>query len=405
MTRYRKYAARMAKRKLAGLKEAAPDLLQLVSDERMLRAAWDHLAKHGSHTPGPDGDTYGDLSDREMFDCLRGYRDAIRAGQYELSDERVQTIPKAPGKGFRNLTIMSIFDRVVHRAVVEGLQPLFEGIFDPCSYGYRPKRGPRRALAAAAAKYRSSDRRVWVSADIRDAFPSVPIPRLLTVLGKYLPDKPLNAFLEAAIRPGKLPGLRQGSPLSPLLLNLYLHHALDRPWRTRHAGVPLFRFADDILALCRSPQEGAEVHATLVELLRPAGLALKENAAAAVHDLSNHASLDWMGFGIALDGDALRYSVTERAWESLREHLADAQAKPNSPITALASIRGWVVGNGPCLKTTDLSDAYERIKALAGDAGFDEIFPERHVWKMWEAGHLTWRKALKKAIEADVTKE
>ena len=55
------------------------------------------------------------------------------------------------------------------------------------------------------------------------------VDRLLAVLRKYFDDDERMAFLETVIQPDKTPGLRQGSPLSPLLLNLYLHHTLDRP--------------------------------------------------------------------------------------------------------------------------------------------------------------------------------
>jgi acyl carrier protein phosphodiesterase len=79
-------------------------------------------------------------------------------------------------------------------------------------------------------------------------------------------------FIGTVLRNASTPGLRQGGSLSPLLLDTYLDHFLDRRWRKRHPKIPLPRVADDLLVLSRTAKEAKKAHATLEALLRPAGM-------------------------------------------------------------------------------------------------------------------------------------
>ena len=293
--------------------------------------------------------------------------------------------------------MQSVEARVVQRAAVEVLQPLLDPLFDPRSFGYRPGKGPLRALAAAEALYAARGLGAWVSADIRGAFPGVPVGRLPAVVRKYLPDGGLAAFVETLARPDRVPGLRRGGPLSPLRLNLYLHHTLDRPWRKKNSGVPLLRFADDILLLCGTPGQAGDAHGELVALLRPAGFELKGDA---VKLVSAGESADWMGFRIRRDRAARggpRYAVTPDAWGGLAEMFAAAHGKPHSPLAAAATLAGWVGGRGPCYPHTNPDRAYRRVRALAGAQGFDEIPCRSEVQGLWQRACARWRKLSRKA--------
>ncbi len=395
MEKYRELAAQAAAEKLVGLRAIASDLLDYISDEKTLFTALKHMEAEGSHAPGPDGLRYVEIALVGDWAWCRMIRDEIREGDYTPLGERLHKIPKGPGRGFRELVVQSVQERVIHRAVVEVVQPLLDPLFDPRSFGYRPRKGPLRALAAAERLYRDHGLGVWVSADIKNAFPSVPVGRLLGVLRKYLPDDELIDFLEVVTRPDTTPGLRQGSPLSPLLLNLYLHHVLDRVWRRLYPDTPLLRFADDILLLCRSPKQARVAYTNLAALLRPTGFSLKESQQDAVRRVKGGQEVNWMGFEIGVAPDGLRYAVTDDAWGSLGEQFVAAHTKPNSPVAALHSLTGWVADKGPCYPHTNLDRAYGRMKRLATAQGWEEIPEKREVAEVWQLAYARWCKLQK----------
>lgn len=401
---YRAIAKQAAANKLAGLREIAPSLLDLASDEKTLHAAFTRMKATGSHAPGPDGLRYEDIESIDIWKYFRGLRDEIRAGGYAPSDEHVHKISKGPGRGFRELTIQSVEDRVVQRAVVEIVQPLLDPLFDPWSFGFRPKKGPLRALATAERLHADRGLGVWVSADIRNAFPSVPLDRLAAVLRKYTPDDDWLAFLDAVVRSDQTPGLRQGGPLSPLLLNLYLHHTLDRVWRRKHPNTPLLRFADDILLLCRTAKRARTAYRELADLLQPAGFVLKEDEGEAIKSLTAGQQLAWMGYGIALAPAGLRITVTERAWEKLDEALTAARDKPLPPLRAIETVAAWVNDKAPCYPHANVSVAYDRVKTTAAANGFSEIPTRSEFAEMWQLAHARWcrlRKAVATTMSTD----
>jgi hypothetical protein len=234
--------------------------------------------------------------------------------------------------------------------------------------------------------------KVWVSADIKNAFPNVPVGRLLAVLRKYLPNDDLIEFLAKVVEPDKTPGLRQGSPLSPLLLNLYLHHVLDRPWRQAHPHIPLIRFADDILLVCRTRKEANAAYRALADLLQPAGFKLKEDQSSAVHHFAKGDRVRWMGYEIATTNTGLTYSVTEQAWDKLAESFETAHSKPHSPIRAMQSLAAWISSKGPCYPQVELTACYERMQSLAAEYGFTEILLPVEVGELWQIAYARWCK-------------
>lgn len=392
LARYRKQAKTAVTLGREGVDKLAPSLLYFISDERTLRAAWAYLQEHAGQAPGPDGETYDDCNESEKWQCCRAIRDTIRAGEYEPGPERIHKIPKGPGRGFRPLILQSIFDCIVQRAAVEILQPLLDPHFDDYSFGYRPK--PRRstlhALALAERYFAEQQHRSWVVVDVRDAFQHVPLPRLLDVVRKHFPIEDIVAFIGRVLSKAKTPGLRQGGPLSPLLLNLFLDHFLDRKWRKLHPDIPLIRWADDILLLCRTDKQANQAYGDLTRLLREAGMSLKEDCAAAVCRLTPERPVQWMGFRIGQGQDGLRVTVTGDAWDSLGENLALAHQEPNSPLRAFRSICGWISQKGPCYPFVTHDKAYARLADLARAQAFDEIPDRSDARQLWQKAYARW---------------
>ncbi len=211
-------------------------LLQRIGDARNLHIAWDFLRQHGGQAPGPNGHRYHQFEVPELWNVVRCIGAAVRESTYRPGPARRVKILKGSGRGYRTLTLHNIEDRAVQRGIVQIIQPLIDPRFDERSSGFRPGRGRQLALAQALAFTVQQNRRVWLVEDLRDAFDHVPHQRLLDVLRRTLPEDVLQLIAHVIHNGGKH-GLPQGSPLSPLLLNIYLDHFLDTPWRKLHPNL------------------------------------------------------------------------------------------------------------------------------------------------------------------------
>ena len=119
-----------------------------------------------------------------------------------------------------------------------------------------------------------------------------------------------------------------------MLLNVYLHHHLDRRWRRKHADVPLLRWADDLLVLCRTQEEAQQVYQDLKSLLLPAGMRLKSDPERAIHDLAGGDRAEWLGFRLSKGAGGLKVTLTDKAWKSLSDNLGQAHEKNDAPLQA-----------------------------------------------------------------------
>jgi hypothetical protein len=166
-----------------------------------------------------------------------------------------------------------------------------------------------------------------------------------------------------------------------------------------HSAIPLLRFADDILLPCRTAKEARTAYAALAGLVRAAGFELKEAAGEAVRPVARGEEVRWMGYGVRGTAGGLAYAVTDGAWESLRESLAQAHGRPNSPVAALRSIAGWVADKGPCYVQTHLDRACERVERLAGEQGFEEVPGRDELKGLWQRAAARWGRLRKQVRE------
>lgn len=381
------------KQKASGDQREYLDQLHLLAtDERMLRCAWEHLRRLGGGAPGPDGFRFQDFRGAALWDLLRPLRDELRTRGYRPGKERTINIPKGPGRGMRTLVIQNLRDRVVQRALKDVAEPLLDPTFDEHSFGFRPKLSHRHALARAARIAQAEQRWVWVLVDIKDAFSSVPVPRLIQVLQKALPAADFIDLIKTALGGTRQRGLRQGGPLSPILLNVYLDHFLDKQWRLLHPDIPMLRYADDIAILCQNEQEARKALENLRKLLTPAGFKLKQKAADAIHDLRTSTSARWLGFGLQLSGAVLTLNVTDQLWAQLEERLLHAHEEAHSPLVANKALRGWINSLGPCFGTVDFDTFYSELHGRASALAFDEIPTAQEVHDFWQRAYARWRK-------------
>lgn len=366
-------------------------LLPRVADPRNLFLAFQKLSSEGGQAPGPDGLRYADLSKSEVFAWARAAGKAILAGTYRPGPERCLQIPKASGKGTRTIRLTSILDRAVGRALTQILQPVLDPLFLPTTVGYRPGMNSHDALALAELHARRG-LRAWVCEDVKDAFNQIPQRRLLDVLRRHLPDDELMRLLEAVIVTPSRRGVPQGGCLSPLLLNLYLHHHLDEPWARRHQDTVLIRVADDLLVLCPDVGVALGKHEELKRLLTPAGMPLKGTRDTTVHDLGQGQQAHWLGYSIRAGEDDLVCSITEKAWSRLSLNLEEASKDSLLPVRVWDITRGWVNYLGPCYRHEDARPTHARIRSLIRALGLEETPSLEELRTWWSAAHARWGK-------------
>ena len=180
-------------------------------------------------------------------------------------------IPKPGSEKGRPLGISSFEDKIVELATKRVVEPLFESLFEACSYGYRPERSPHQCLGALGRTIQQERVNHLVEADIRGFFDAVHHEWLLKFLRQRIGDERVLRLIGRMLKAGIMEdglvqvaevGTPQGSILSALLSNVYLHYVLDiwfqrRVRRQCRGEAYLFRFADDFVA-CFQYQSDAE---------------------------------------------------------------------------------------------------------------------------------------------------
>lgn len=230
---------------------ADPEVFAEICKREALAQAWGKVWQNGG-AAGGDRITVRDFAARAHLN-LGLLSNALAEGSYRPGPVRSVQIPKRRGERpgeTRLLRIPCVVDRVAQTAAAMALSPLFEEEFEDSSFGFRPGRSIYQAVAQIQSLQRSGFTHV-IEADIEDYFDSVPHDGLLSRLSESLSDGPLteliSLWLSDAAPQGR--GLAQGSPLSPLLANLYLDRLDEALSRNR---VRIIRFADDFVILTES---------------------------------------------------------------------------------------------------------------------------------------------------------
>lgn len=235
---------------------------------------------------GVDGVTkeqYG----QQLEGNLQALHERLRSKQYRHQPILRVHIPKAPGKT-RPIGISCTEDKILQGALREVLEAVYEVDFLECSYGFRPGRGAHDALRAWNQMARDEEIEVVLEADIQAFFDSIDRVQLLEMLQIRIADPSLLRLIRKCLHVGVLDGeefskpdegTAQGSIISPMLGNVYLHYVLDqwferdiKPRLKGHAR--LIRYADDFVMGFQRAADAERVLAVLHHRMAKYGLTL-----------------------------------------------------------------------------------------------------------------------------------
>jgi RNA-directed DNA polymerase len=255
-------------------------------DVSVLERAFGRLKRNAA--PGVDGETAASY-EVDLAQNLQRLHAQIHSGRYRPQPVRRVYIPKPDG-GQRPLGVTALEDKIVQGAVAEVLSAIYEVDFLGFSYGFRPGRSPHQALEALHTAFMTQYVNWVLDADVRSFFSSVDHEWLLRMVAHRIADRRILRLIRGWLRAGVMEGQRwsetvqgtsQGSGISPLLANIFMHYALDlwvHQWRQRYARgrVIIVRYCDDFVMGFQYEADARRMLVDLKERLAKFKLALHE---------------------------------------------------------------------------------------------------------------------------------
>ena len=327
--------------------------MEAVIDPKNLYSVLELLRDRNGQAPGVDRIRFDDPSRPEWYEYFRKMGDRIRAGNYRPQPTLPVEIPK-PNGSFRTLKLPVVADRVLAKAIAMALDARTEARFLPNSYGFRRQRNIFALFADLKRQCESNQAWVITADDVHTAFDSVVISRAMESLHRLGADPGLIRVAETVIRGHdslKETGISQGCPLSPLTLNLFLHDALDSPF-VREGETPVqpnhwyARYADNVLVVTRTAQQGAEELERMRSLLGAAQLSLKGDPGIP-RNLQSGENLELLGLLLDFHQGKLRFRIPNSKWADLKQRLIDSHYSESPSRTARDIITGWIQPCGP----------------------------------------------------------
>src|SRR5665213_1671686 len=338
--------------------------------KRLVYEAWMKVQANGG-APGVDAVSIDRFEEHEV-DNLYKLWNRLSAGSYFPGPVRAVEIPKDHGLGVRVLGVPNTADRIAQTAAAMLLEEKLEPIFHQDSYGYRPGRKAQDALAMSRQRCWRKD---WVlDIDVRAFFDSVPHDLLLKAVAHHTDERWVLLYIERWLTaPMQMPdgtlvarekGTPQGSPISPLLANLFMHYAFDKWMDREYPGSPFERYADDVVIHCDTEAKALYLWAALAERLGSLGLELHPDKTKVVYCKDGrrrgdfeHTSFDFLGYtfrGRVVRGRrgffvGFNPAMSDKAMKAKGKQIRDwhLNRRSSTDLSGLAKdinpqVRGWI---------------------------------------------------------------
>jgi RNA-directed DNA polymerase len=338
--------------------------------KRLVFEAWERVRANAG-APGVDAVSITEFEGNERSNLYKLWN-RMSSGSYFPGPVRAVEIPKDHGAGVRTLGVPNVADRVSQTAAAMLLEEKLEPIFHPDSYGYRPGRSAHDALAVTRKRCWKQN---WVlDLDVRAFFDSVPHDLLLKAVAHHTDERWVLLYIERWLKaPMQMPdgtlvarekGTPQGSPISPLLANLFMHYAFDRWMDRENPGCPFERYADDIVCHCNTEEQARNLRAAIATRLGTLGLELHPDKTKVVYCKDGrrrrdfeHTSFDFLGYTFRARRakgrrglfEGFAPAISQKARQAVGKKIRDWHLNRRSGTTLSglaqginAQVRGWI---------------------------------------------------------------
>ena len=284
--------------------------------------------------------------DERLTPNLSNLSEQLQDGTYRPQAIRRRWIPKPGGKELRPLGIPTVRDRVVQTALRNVLEPIFEWDFAEPSYGFRPQRGCKDALARVDSLLKNGYTHM-VDADLKSYFDTIPHDRLMMLIGNKVSDGRVLELIEMFLKQKVLDDLSvwtpeegspQGAVISPLLSNIYLD-PLDH--RMAERGFEMVRYADDFVILCRSLEDAERALCVVQQWTAQAGLTLHPDKTHIVN--AAEGDFDFLGYTFTCGYRYPRSKSLKKFKDTIRRKTKRQHGHSFQTIIAQlnSTLRGW----------------------------------------------------------------
>ena len=335
----------------------------------------------------------------ELLPYLKSHGEELTAsilnGRYKPNPVRRVEIPKDNGKK-RQLGIPTVVDRVIQQAIAQVLTPIYERQFSEGSYGFRPRKGGKKALVKAT-EIISQGYHYAVDIDLERFFDTVNHAKLIEILQWTINDDAVISLIHKYLNAGVMvngkyeetwEGTPQGGPLSPLLANILLNE-LDKELERR--GHPFVRYADDGLIFCKSRRAAERVMESITKFIEST-LKLRVNREKT--ESAYVGKLKFLGYGFYIRNGKCRLRLHQKTEAKMRRRLKAITSRSNGMgyakrKTALKEyLRGWT-------EYYKLADMGSKVKEI------DQWLRRRIrmcIWKSWKRVRTRIRNLIKCGI-------
>ncbi|MCL2660672.1 MAG: group II intron reverse transcriptase/maturase [Acidobacteriaceae bacterium] len=246
------------------------------------RAVWEayQQVKANRGAAGIDEETIA-MFEQNLSKNLYKLWNRMSSGSYFPPPVKQVEIPKAKG-GTRKLGIPTVSDRVAQTVVKRIIEPILDPIFHQDSYGYRPGKSAKQAIAVTRKRCWKYD---WVvEFDIKSAFDQIGHGLLMKAVRSHVKESWILLYIERWLvapfetaegeQQPRERGVPQGGVVSPILMNLFMHYAFDVWMKRTHPSCPFARYADDAVVHCQNRKQAESVMRSIALRLEECGLTM-----------------------------------------------------------------------------------------------------------------------------------